>query len=200
MAPRPLDLQLARAAEPARGRKARTPVHIPWQGWKDILFRTYNEILNGRLMAVADGVVFYSLLSLFPAIAAGVNNGHSRGSGDRSSALLMTRSRHELRQLVAVRHFLMWRRNVPASVPSSEVIDGSGSSSLFDGGHSYCLPRAKLALLVPARSGPGPVFPPSLRYQSHRGAQRFRPVSCALSPASDPHDIPALNPLVFHTP
>ena len=70
----PLDLQLARAAEPGRGRKARTPVHIPWQGWKDILLRTYNEILNDRLMAVAGGVVFYSLLSLFPAIAAGVSS------------------------------------------------------------------------------------------------------------------------------
>jgi membrane protein len=70
----PLDLQLARAEEPGRGRKARTPVHIPWQGWKDILFRTYNEILNDRLMAVAGGVVFYSLLSLFPAIAAGVSS------------------------------------------------------------------------------------------------------------------------------
>ena len=70
----PLDLQLARAAEPGRGRKAGTPVHIPWQGWKDILLRTYNEILNDRLMAVAGGVVFYSLLSLFPAIAAGVSS------------------------------------------------------------------------------------------------------------------------------
>ena len=70
----PLDLQLARAAEPGRGRKAGTPVHIPWQGWKDILLRTYNEILNDRLMAVAGVVVFYSLLSLFPAIAAGVSS------------------------------------------------------------------------------------------------------------------------------
>src|SRR6516165_5552084 len=70
----PLDLQFARAAEPGTGRKARTPVHIPWQGWKDILLRTYNEILNDRLMAVAGSVVFYSLLSLFPAIAAGVSS------------------------------------------------------------------------------------------------------------------------------
>src|SRR6516164_3672617 len=70
----PLDLQLARAAEPGRGRKAGTPVHIPWQGWKDILLRTYNEILNDRLLAVAGGVIFYSRLSLFPAIAVGVSS------------------------------------------------------------------------------------------------------------------------------
>ena len=69
----PLDLQLARAAERGRGRKAPTPVHIPWAGLKDILFRSGNEIINDRLMAVAGGVVFYSLLSLFPAIAAGVS-------------------------------------------------------------------------------------------------------------------------------
>src|SRR5205807_1471456 len=70
----PLDLQLARAAERGRGRKATTPAHVPWQGWKDILVRTFNEIQNDRLMAVAGGVVFYSLLSLFPAIAAGVSS------------------------------------------------------------------------------------------------------------------------------
>ena len=59
--------------EPGRGRKATTPVHIPWRGWKDILIRTYHEVQNDRLMALAAGVVFYSLVALFPAIAAGVS-------------------------------------------------------------------------------------------------------------------------------
>ncbi len=36
----------------------------------DILWRTYAKIDDNRLMAVAAGVVFYSLLALFPAIAA----------------------------------------------------------------------------------------------------------------------------------
>jgi membrane protein len=69
----PLSLQEARAREHGRGRKARTPVHIPWRGWKDILIRTYHEIQADRLLSLAAGVVFYSLVALFPAIAAGVS-------------------------------------------------------------------------------------------------------------------------------
>ena len=69
----PLSLQEARAREPGRGRKAQTPMHIPWRGWKDILIRTYHEIQEDRLMSLAAGVVFYSLVALFPAIAAGVS-------------------------------------------------------------------------------------------------------------------------------
>ena len=70
----PLTLQEARAAEPGRGRDAITPQHIPWRGWKDILLRTYQEIQDDRLLALAAGVVFYSLVALFPAIAAGVSS------------------------------------------------------------------------------------------------------------------------------
>jgi membrane protein len=69
----PRILQEARAAEPGRGRQAQAPVHIPWRGWKDILVRTYNEIQDDRLLALAAGVVFYSLVALFPGIAAGVS-------------------------------------------------------------------------------------------------------------------------------
>ena len=69
----PLSLQEARAREHGRGRKARTPIHIPWRGWKDILIRTYHEIQEDRLLSLAAGVVFYSLVALFPAIAAGVS-------------------------------------------------------------------------------------------------------------------------------
>ena len=35
--------------------------------------RTYHEIQDDRLLALAAGVVFYSLVALFPAIAAGVS-------------------------------------------------------------------------------------------------------------------------------
>jgi membrane protein len=69
----PLALQEARAAEPGRGRKARAPVHIPWRGWKDIALRSYRDIVDDRILALAAGVVFYSLVALFPAIAAGVS-------------------------------------------------------------------------------------------------------------------------------
>ena len=70
----PLDVQKARAAEPSRGRDATTPERIPWLGWKDVLLRTYQEIQDDRLLALAAGVVFYSLVALFPAIAAGVSS------------------------------------------------------------------------------------------------------------------------------
>jgi membrane protein len=70
----PLALQQARAVERGRGRRARAPLQIPWRGWKDILTRTYQEIQNNRLLALAAGVVFYSLVALFPALAAGVSS------------------------------------------------------------------------------------------------------------------------------
>jgi membrane protein len=66
-------LQYARAHEPRRGRLAKTPWEIPWRGWKDILWRTYQQINEDRLLAVAAGVVFYGVLALFPALAAFVS-------------------------------------------------------------------------------------------------------------------------------
>ena len=60
-------------SESGRGRRALAPWQIPWQGWKDILWRVYASINDNRLLAVAAGVVFYSLLAIFPAIAAFVS-------------------------------------------------------------------------------------------------------------------------------
>ena len=62
-----------RAREPGRGRHAVAPWEIPWRGWIDILWRTYQKINDNRLLAVAAGVVFYALLALFPAISAFVS-------------------------------------------------------------------------------------------------------------------------------
>jgi len=69
----PLAWQEARADEPGRGRKATTPWQIPFRGWKDILWRTWQQLNEDRLLAVAAGVVFYGLLALFPAITAFVS-------------------------------------------------------------------------------------------------------------------------------
>ncbi len=69
----PRSWQHARARQPERGREATSPWHIPWKGWKDILWRTYEQISEDRLLAVAAGVVFYWLLALFPAITAFVS-------------------------------------------------------------------------------------------------------------------------------
>jgi membrane protein len=56
--------------EPDRGRLAETPVDIPAKGWKDVFWRTYEQINDDRVLAVAAGVVFYGLLAFFPAITA----------------------------------------------------------------------------------------------------------------------------------
>ena len=58
------------AAEKGRGRSADTPTEIPASGWKDILWRTYEEFSRDRVMSVAAGVTYYALLAIFPAIAA----------------------------------------------------------------------------------------------------------------------------------
>jgi membrane protein len=69
----PLDVQQARAREVGRGRRAASPLQIPLAGWKDIFWRTLQQIGEDRLLAVAAGVVFYSLLALFPAVTAFVS-------------------------------------------------------------------------------------------------------------------------------
>jgi membrane protein len=53
-----------------RGRSAATPSQIPVRGWKDILLRVYDNISEHRVIAIAAGVTFYTILAIFPAIAA----------------------------------------------------------------------------------------------------------------------------------
>ena len=69
----PISAQIRRAKEQGRGRHALAPWEIPWAGWKDIFWRVYASVIDNRLLAVAAGVVFYSLLAIFPAIAAFVS-------------------------------------------------------------------------------------------------------------------------------
>ena len=61
---------LSAADEPARGRGAATPHHIPFRGWLDVAWRTVEAVINDRLLSVAAGVAFFTLLATFPAIAA----------------------------------------------------------------------------------------------------------------------------------
>ena len=63
----------ARALESDRGRNADAPWQIPWMGWKDILWRTYQQMREDRLLAVAAGVVFYGMLAVLPAVTAFVS-------------------------------------------------------------------------------------------------------------------------------
>src|ERR1700761_7686801 len=68
------DAKPAERMPAGRGRSATSPNRIPWAGWKDIVWRTYEQINDDRLLAVAAGVVFYGLLALFPAITALVSS------------------------------------------------------------------------------------------------------------------------------
>src|ERR1022692_1515471 len=66
----PQDVQIRRATERGRGRRAEHPFKIPWAGWKDILWRTYSEMNSDRLLSIAGGVAFFILFAIFPAVTA----------------------------------------------------------------------------------------------------------------------------------
>jgi membrane protein len=77
-APRPESAREAAFAEKSASRSqagslADHPTGIPARGWMDILRRTYHEMNRDRVQAVAAGVTFYALLSLFPALTAFVS-------------------------------------------------------------------------------------------------------------------------------
>lgn len=54
----------------SRGRQAAKPRQIPQSGWKDIFFRTKDEVGRDNLSIVAGGVAFFMLLAIFPGIGA----------------------------------------------------------------------------------------------------------------------------------
>jgi membrane protein len=53
-----------------RGEYADRPSDIPPPGWREVLLRVKDEISGDNLSLVAAGVAFYSLLAVFPALAA----------------------------------------------------------------------------------------------------------------------------------
>jgi membrane protein len=52
------------------GRQATTPSEIPARGWWDIAKRVGSQVFAHRLLTEAAGITFYSLLAIFPALAA----------------------------------------------------------------------------------------------------------------------------------
>ncbi|QOZ72233.1 YihY/virulence factor BrkB family protein [Bradyrhizobium arachidis] len=62
------------ATQPGHGRRSKSPFAIPFAGWKDIFWRTYQRIDDDRLLATAGGVVFFGLLAIFPAVTALVSS------------------------------------------------------------------------------------------------------------------------------
>jgi membrane protein len=63
----------AAVANGGHGRQAEVPQQIPPKGWLDIAKRTAKEVKADQVPLLAAGVAFYALLSLFPAIIAGVS-------------------------------------------------------------------------------------------------------------------------------
>src|SRR4051812_44426445 len=62
-----------RAAEPGRGREAKSPEEIPGRGWVDIIWRVIGSIPQDRVSATAGGVAFFALLAVFPGLATVVS-------------------------------------------------------------------------------------------------------------------------------
>ncbi len=56
-----------------RGRLADTPSGMTLEGWKDILWRVYNQFFSDRITLIAAGSAFYLLLAMFPALGAFVS-------------------------------------------------------------------------------------------------------------------------------
>jgi hypothetical protein len=81
-----------------RGRRAVAPWQILWKGWKDILVRTYEQLDEDRVLAVAAGVVFYGLLALFPAITALVSCYALFAKGSTQRPLIAGRQRSAWRR------------------------------------------------------------------------------------------------------
>lgn len=61
-----------RARARDRGRQANRPSEIPARGWWQILKRTFQQMQEDRLLTEAAGVTFFTLLALFPALAASI--------------------------------------------------------------------------------------------------------------------------------
>ncbi|HEY5411479.1 MAG TPA: YihY/virulence factor BrkB family protein, partial [Caulobacteraceae bacterium] len=52
---------------------AHTPSQIPPRGWRDILWRTWKAFNKDNISSVGGGVTFFTLLALFPGLAAFVS-------------------------------------------------------------------------------------------------------------------------------
>jgi membrane protein len=56
-----------------RGRCAQKPWQVPWNGWKDTLWRVAREIDKDEVIDTSASVAFFGLLALFPALIATVS-------------------------------------------------------------------------------------------------------------------------------
>jgi membrane protein len=57
-------------ASRAHGRLAKAPSEIPARGWRDILVRVYHKFSEDRVTSIAGGATYFTLLAIFPGVAA----------------------------------------------------------------------------------------------------------------------------------
>jgi len=62
-------IQDLRARQHDRGRRATTPIAIPWRGWKDIIYRLFVGFNENRILLIAAGVSFFLLFSMVPSMS-----------------------------------------------------------------------------------------------------------------------------------
>lgn len=55
---------------PSADAQGRSPTRIPLKGWREVLVRTRKEFTDDQVPMIAAGVSFYTLLALFPGLAA----------------------------------------------------------------------------------------------------------------------------------
>jgi membrane protein len=53
-----------------RGRFVTSPSEIPSKGWKGVLLRVYTNFGEHRILSLAAGMTYYTILAIFPALAA----------------------------------------------------------------------------------------------------------------------------------
>jgi membrane protein len=63
----------ARETEANRGRRAVSPLGIPWRGYLDVLFRVARAFSVDRVSANAAGAAFFMIFAIVPALAAMVS-------------------------------------------------------------------------------------------------------------------------------
>lgn len=57
-----------------RGRRAETPVAIPWRGWRDVAYRLFVGFNDNRILLTAAGVTFFLLFALVPSLSLFVSS------------------------------------------------------------------------------------------------------------------------------
>jgi membrane protein len=58
-----------RVADIAKGRFSRSPEHMTFLGWTEIVLRSAKGVQDDRVLSVAAGVAFYALLSMVPGLS-----------------------------------------------------------------------------------------------------------------------------------